>query len=346
MTALSVPARLPEISAENGLSRYLSAIRAFPMLSAEEETRYARRVREDGDRQAAYHLVTSHLRLAAKIALNYRGYGLPVADLISEANVGLMLAVKRFEPEKGFRLSTYARWWIKAAVQEYVLRSWSLVKLGTTAAQKKLFFNLRKLKGRISAHDNDDLSPEQVDYIAEQLNVGARDVLEMNGRLRGDVSLATPLSQHASSPARQDDLPDPTPDPETLLCAAEERTQKRTALRLALEDLTPRERSIIHARFLMEKPRTLEELGQAFGVSRERIRQLEIRALRKIKASISAAHEVATPSRRASGAISSFDRTMRQARLRDSRSCSDHLTAQAGNGGRCDTVEMRRSYDV
>lgn len=290
MTALSVPSNLPVISGEGGLSHYLAAIRRFPMLSAEEEAMYARRWREGGDRQAAYHLVTSHLRLAAKIALKYRGYGLPVADLISEANLGLMLAVKRFKPEKGFRLATYAMWWIKAAVQEYVLRSWSLVKLGTTAAQKKLFFNLRRLKGRISAHENDDLSPEQVNYIAEQLKVGPRDVAEMNGRMRGDVSLTAPASRDASGD-RQDCLADSLPDPESLLCEAEERMQKRAALRNALTVLTPRERCIIQSRFLTERPKTLEELGRTFGVSRERIRQIEIRALQKIKTTLSAPQE-------------------------------------------------------
>jgi RNA polymerase sigma-32 factor len=282
MTALSMSSNLPVFSAEGGLSRYWAEIRKFPMLSADEEVTYARRWRQHGDRQAAYRLVTSHLRLAAKIALKYRGYGLPLADLISEANVGLMLAVKRFEPEKGFRLATYATWWIKATVKEYVLRSWSLIKIGTTPAQKKLFFNLRKLKGLISAHDT-NLSPEQINYIAEQLNVGQRDVVEMNGRMRGDVSLAVPFGHQDSLEELGDRLPDPSPDPESLLSEMQDRSQRQNALRQALSALTVRERSIIEQRFLHETPQTLEELARKFAVSRERIRQIEQRALQKIK---------------------------------------------------------------
>jgi len=286
MTALSVPSNLPFLSDEGTLSTYWAAIRRFPMLSADEEAEYARRWRAQGDREAAYHLVTSHLRLAAKIALGYRGYGLPLADLISEANVGLMLAVKRFEPAKGFRLSTYARWWIKATVQQYVLRSWSLVKIGPSPAQKKLFFNLRKLKRLISAHDENDISPEQVRYIAEHLNVGERDVINMNGRMRGDVSLTAPPGRGDSIGDLQDRLADPSPDPESLLSEAEDLSRKRKALRDALSALTDRERFIIQARFLSETPPSLQELGRTFEVSHERIRQIEQRALQKIKMAV------------------------------------------------------------
>jgi RNA polymerase sigma-32 factor len=288
MTALSIPSALPVLSSEGGLSRYLAAIHKYPLLSAEQEIMYARRWREHDDWQAAYHLVTAHLRLAAKIALGYRGYGLPLPDLISEANLGLMLAVKRFEPEKGFRLATYATWWIKATVQEYVLRSWSMVKIGTTAAQKKLFFNLRRLKARISAHNTDDLSPEQVKYIADKLKVAPRDVLEMNGRMRGDISLSVPVGEHVGTDDMEDRLADPSPDPESLVAEAEERTQVRTALNDALAILTSRERCIVEARYLNERPSTLEELSRGFGVSRERVRQIECRALQKIKLALTA----------------------------------------------------------
>ncbi|WP_410706479.1 RNA polymerase sigma factor RpoH [Bradyrhizobium sp. BWC-3-1] len=279
---------MPTVYSEGGLSRYLAAIRNFPLLNAAEEAKYAERWREHGDREAAYRLVTSHLRLAAKIALRYRGYGLPVADLISEANVGLMLAVKRFEPKKGFRLATYAMWWIKATVQEYVLRSWSLVKIGTTAAQKKLFFNLRKLKNRIGASDEGELSPEQVAYVAKELKVDGRDVVEMNGRIRGDVSLNVPMAQADTSEEMQDRLVDPSPDPETLVSDAQDRERMGSALKDALAALTSRERSIIEARFLTEQPQTFDELAAEFGVSRERIRQIETRALQKIKGAVCA----------------------------------------------------------
>jgi RNA polymerase sigma-32 factor len=284
MTALSIPSNLPVLSTEDGLSRYWAEIRKFPMLSAEEEVMYARRWRQHGDRDAAYRLVTSHLRLAAKLALKYRGYGLPLADLISEANVGLMLAVKRFEPEKGFRLATYAMWWIKATIKEYVLKSWSLIKIGTTPAQKKLFFNLRKFRGLMSAHDI-NLSPEQISYLAEQLKVSHRDVIEMNGRMRGDVSLAVPTGHEDEELG--DRLADSSPDPESLLCEAQERRQKQNALRNALSALTARERTIIEGRFLREDSLTLEELAGKFAISRERIRQIEQRALQKIKLALS-----------------------------------------------------------
>jgi RNA polymerase sigma-32 factor len=282
MSTLSIVSNLPTLQSERGLSRYLAAVRKFPLLSATDEAMYARRWHEHGDREAAYRLVTSHLRLAAKIALRYRGYGLPVADLVSEANLGLMLAVKRFKPEKGVRLATYAMWWIKATVHEYILRSWSLVKIGTTAAQKKLFFNLRKLKNRISAGEDADLTPEQVKYIADELNVDSREVVEMNGRMRGDISLNVPVTRNDASAEMQDWLVDPAPDPESLLADVEDRSRVKTALKDALDRLTPRERQIVGARFLAEQPTTLEDLGATFGISRERVRQIEVRALQKI----------------------------------------------------------------
>jgi RNA polymerase sigma-32 factor len=288
MSTLSVPSSLPTLQSEGGLARYLDAIRKFPLLSATEEAMYARRWREHSDRKAAYSLVTSHLRLAAKIALRYRGYGLPVADLISEANLGLMLAVKRFEPERGFRLATYAMWWIKATVQEFILRSWSLVKIGTTAAQKKLFFNLRRLKSRIAAAGEGDLSPEQAGQIAEQLNVASREVIEMNRRLRGDVSLNVPVAHDEPSDELQDFLADPSPDPEMVLSEAQDRERLRAALNGALAALKPRECAIMRERFLAEQPKSLEELGRTFGVSRERIRQIELRALQKLKTALRA----------------------------------------------------------
>lgn len=286
MSTLSVLSNLPAIQSESGLSRYLTTIRKFPLLDAAEEAMYARRWREHGDRDAAYRLVTSHLRLAAKLALRYRGYGLPVADLISEANVGLMLAVKRFQPDKGVRLATYAMWWIKATIHEYILRSWSLVKMGTTAAQKKLFFNLRRLKSRISASEDVDLSPEQAEYIAGELKVAPRVVVEMNGRIRGDTSLNVPTTRENGAEELQDWLIDPAPDPETLLSEAEDRDRVRSALQDALALLNPRERHIVGARFLAEQPKTLEELAGFFGVSRERVRQIEVRALQKIRSAL------------------------------------------------------------
>ncbi|MHC2333850.1 RNA polymerase sigma factor RpoH [Bradyrhizobium sp. USDA 4454] len=279
---MSIKSALPAIHSEAGLSRYLQEIRSFPMLDASEEVMYARRLRDSGDREAAYRLVTSHLRLAAKIALKYRRYGLPIADLISEANVGLMLAVKRFDPEKGFRLATYAAWWIKASVQEFVLRSWSLVKLGTTAAQKKLFFNLRKLKRRLGAPDDGELSPEQVKQISEHLRVRETDVVEMNGRIRGDMTLNVQLSDEEGD-QWQDRLADSSPDPEALLLEAGDRERQNVALSEALSALTPRERTIVEARYLAERQSTLDDLAHTFGISRERIRQIEQRALKRIK---------------------------------------------------------------
>ncbi|WP_008556028.1 RNA polymerase sigma factor RpoH [Bradyrhizobium sp. CCGE-LA001] len=277
---------LPAIHSERGLSRYLNEIHRFPLLEAPEEIEYARRLRDCGDPEAAYRLVTSHLRLAAKIALQHRRYGLAVADLISEANVGLMLAVKRFDPEKGFRLATYASWWIKAAVQEYILRSWSLVKLGTTAAQKKLFFNLRKLKSRLAVAEDGNLRADQLKQIAGSLNIREVDVVEMDGRLRGDISLNVSLSADTEGDEWQDRLVDPSPDPESLLLQASDRERERTALAEALAALTAREQSIIRARYLDEPQKTLEELAGQFGISRERIRQIEQRALQRIKTKV------------------------------------------------------------
>ncbi|MBH5397530.1 RNA polymerase sigma factor RpoH [Bradyrhizobium sp. CNPSo 4010] len=275
---------LPALHSEAGLSRYLKEIHRFPLLEASEEAEYARRLRDCGDREAAYRLVTSHLRLAAKIALRYRRYGLAIADLISEANVGLMLAVKRFDPEKGFRLATYASWWMKASVQEYILRSWSLVKLGTTAAQKKLFFNLRKLKNRLGVAEDSDLRTDQLTYIASHLDVREADVVEMNGRLRGDISLNVPLSVETEGDEWQDRLVDPSPDPESLLLEAADRKRTKAALADALAALSPRERSIVEARYLDEPHQTLDALAVKFGISRERVRQIEQRALQRLKA--------------------------------------------------------------
>jgi len=279
---MSITSALPAIHSEAGLSRYLQEIRRFPLLEAAEEAMYARRLRDSGDREAAYRLVTSHLRLAAKIALKYRRYGLPIADLISEANVGLMLAVKRFDPDRGFRLATYAAWWIKACVQEFVLRSWSLVKLGTTAAQKKLFFNLRKLKQRLGAPEDGELSPEQVNQISEHLHVRHADVIEMNSRIRGDMALNVKLGDEEGE-QWQDRLADPSPDPETLLLETGDRERQKVALLDALSALSPRERTILEGRYMAEQPRTLEDLAATFGISRERIRQIEQRALKRMK---------------------------------------------------------------
>ncbi|QQO11859.1 RNA polymerase sigma factor RpoH [Bradyrhizobium diazoefficiens] len=274
----------PALRSEAGLSRYLKQIHGFPLLTADEEAMYARRLRDCGDREAAFRLVTSHLRLAAKIALTYRRYGLPIVDLISEANVGLMLAVKRFDPEKGSRLATYATWWIRASVQEFILRSWSLVKVGTTAAQKKLFFNLRKLKSRLGAQDETELTPSQVQYVCDHLQVQPTEVINMNSRLRGDLSLSAPPNGNAEGDDWQDRLADPAPDPETLLSEAEDRERKADAVAKALGTLSDRERTIIERRFLTEQPSTLDELAGLFRISRERIRQIEQRALQRIKA--------------------------------------------------------------
>src|SRR5262250_3316875 len=279
-------AALPILTAESGLSRYLEEIRRFPMLEPQDEFILAKRWREHGDRDAAHKLVTSHLRLVAKIAMGYRGYGLPIAEVISEGNVGLMQAVKRFEPEKGFRLATYAMWWIKASIQEYILRSWSLVKMGTTANQKKLFFNLRKAKSRISALEEGDLHPDQVALIAKRLGVTEQDVVEMNRRLGGDVSLNAPIRDDGDSGEWKDWLVDEGTSQEAHLVEAEESDNRRKALGEALSVLNERERRIFEARRLVDEPITLEELADEFGVSRERVRQIEVRAFEKVQKAV------------------------------------------------------------
>jgi RNA polymerase sigma-32 factor len=274
---------LPVLSGEAGLSRYLSEIRKFPLLSPEDEYMFAKRWKEHEDPEAARRLVTSHLRLVAKIAMGYRGYGLPVSEIVSEGNVGLMQAVKRFDPDKGFRLATYAMWWIRASIQEYVLRSWSMVKMGTTAAQKKLFFNLRKAKSNIGAIEEGDLTPDHTTTLADQLGVTETEVTEMNRRLSGpDSSLNAPLRSESES-EWQDWLADDTADQESRLAEREEMGDRHELLVNAMKDLTDRERDIIEARRLRDEPATLEELSQKYGVSRERVRQIEVRAFEKLQ---------------------------------------------------------------
>jgi RNA polymerase sigma-32 factor len=290
------PASLPAFTTEGGLSHYLAEIRRFPMLEPQEEFMLAKRWREHGDREAAHKLVTSHLRLVAKIAMGYRGYGLPIGEVISEGNVGLMQAVKRFEPDKGFRLATYAMWWIRASIQEYVLRSWSLVKMGTTAAQKRLFFNLRKVKSQISAFEEGDLKPEHVKSIATRLGVTEKDVIDMNRRLSGDASLNAPIRAEAESGEWQDWLVDESESQESKLAESEELDNRKKALGHALDVLNDRERRIFEARRLTDDPITLEELATEFGVSRERVRQIEVRAFEKVQeAVVSRMHAVETP---------------------------------------------------
>jgi RNA polymerase sigma-32 factor len=279
-------AALPILTAESGLAHYLEEIRRFPMLEPQQEYMLAKSWREHGDREAAHKLVTSHLRLVAKIAMGYRGYGLPISEVISEGNVGLMQAVKRFEPEKGFRLATYAMWWIKAAIQEYILRSWSLVKMGTTANQKKLFFNLRKAKSRINALDEGDLHPDQVKLIAKRLGVTEQDVVDMNRRLGGDASLNAPIREEGDAGEWQDWLVDDTPSQERILVESEELDNRRSALTDALTVLNDRERRIFEARRLADDPITLEELASEFSVSRERVRQIEVRAFEKVQKAV------------------------------------------------------------
>jgi RNA polymerase sigma-32 factor len=283
------PSALPSISADSGLARYLQEIRQFPMLEPGEEFMLAKSWREHNDSKAAHRLVTSHLRLVAKIAMGYRGYGLPINEVISEGNVGLMQAVKRFEPDKGFRLATYAMWWIKASIQEFILRSWSLVKMGTTASQKKLFFNLRKVKGQIQALEEGDLRPDQVATIATKLGVPEEDVISMNRRLGGDASLNAPVRTDAEGSGEwQDWLVDDADDQETILVEHEEKTQRHAMLTSALASLNERERRVFEARRLVDEPVTLEDLSQEFGVSRERIRQIEVRAFEKVQKAVQA----------------------------------------------------------
>ena len=282
-----VTAALPVLSGEGGLARYLNEIRRFPMLEPEQEYMLAKRWREHEDPAAAHKLVTSHLRLVAKIAMGYRGYGLPIGEVISEGNVGLMQAVKRFEPDRGFRLATYAMWWIRASIQEYILRSWSLVKMGTTASQKKLFFNLRKAKSQISALDEGDLRPDQVEKIATRLGVSQQDVIDMNRRMSGDASLNAPLREEGEG-EWQDWLVDDSTSQENLLVDREETDNRLGALRQALGVLNDRERRIFEARRLAEDPITLEELSSEFDISRERVRQIEVRAFEKVQAAVKA----------------------------------------------------------
>jgi RNA polymerase sigma-32 factor len=278
---------LPVLSQESGLARYLAEIRKFPMLEPQEEYMLAKRWREHEDPEAAEKLITSHLRLVARVAMGYRGYGLPIGEIVSEGNVGLMQAVKRFEPERGFRLATYALWWIRASIQEYILRSWSLVKIGTTASQKKLFFNLRKAKSRISAYEEGDLKPENVAAIATKLGVSEQDVIDMNRRMGGDASLNAPLREEGEG-EWQDWLVDDSVDQEYLLADREEADNRLLALRQALDVLNPRERRIFEARRLSDDPITLEALSDEFGVSRERVRQIEVRAFEKVQAAVQA----------------------------------------------------------
>ncbi|MEE9588288.1 MAG: RNA polymerase sigma factor RpoH [Hyphomicrobiaceae bacterium] len=285
---------LPTVSAgQGGLARYLQEIRRFPMLEPDEEYMLAKRWTEHADSDAAHKLVTSHLRLVARMAMRYRGYGLPIGEVISEGNVGLMQAVKRFDPEKGFRLATYAMWWIRAAIQEYILRSWSLVKMGTTAAQKKLFFNLRKVKGQLQALEEGDLRPDHVKEIATRLGVSEDDVVSMNRRLAGDSSLNAPVRNDSESGEWQDWLVDDQTDQETELVRSEELERRRSYLQQAMQGLNDRERRIFEARRLSESPMTLEELSGEFGVSRERVRQIEVRAFEKVQKAVTKAAKVA-----------------------------------------------------
>tara|TARA_R110002020_G_scaffold127531_2_gene286101 strand:+ start:2264 stop:3166 length:903 start_codon:yes stop_codon:yes gene_type:complete len=279
---------LPSISAgENGLNRYLAEIRRFPMLEPQEEYMLAKRFLEHEDTKAAHKLVTSHLRLVAKIAMGYRGYGLPIGEVISEGNVGLMQAVKKFDPERGFRLATYAMWWIKASIQEYILRSWSLVKMGTTANQKRLFFNLRKVKSRIQAVEDGDLRPDQVAEIATKLNVSEEEVISMNRRLSGDASLNAPIkASEGESGQWQDWLVDDSDSQEDMLVEQDELENRRAMLHSALGVLNERERRIFEARRLRDDPITLEDLSSEFDISRERVRQIEVRAFEKVQDSV------------------------------------------------------------
>jgi len=286
--ATTLPA-LPSIGAESNLARYLQEIRRFPMLEPDEEYMLAKRWREHEDAQAAHKLVTSHLRLVAKIAMGYRGYGLPVAELISEGNVGMMQAVKRFDPDRGFRLATYAMWWIRAAIQEYILHSWSLVKMGTTAAQKKLFFNLRRLKGQMQAIEEGDLAPETVKAIATKLEVPEDDVVQMNRRLASpDHSLNAPLRADSEG-EWQDWLVDEADTQEVTLAEREQLKQRRALLTEAMKSLNEREKHILMERRLRDNPTTLEDLSQHYGISRERVRQIEVRAFEKLQHAIRAA---------------------------------------------------------
>ncbi|MBB5706525.1 RNA polymerase sigma factor RpoH [Sphingopyxis panaciterrulae] len=280
----NVPATVPALGGEASLNRYLAEIRKFPLLTPEQEYMLAKRFQEHGDNEAAAQLVTSHLRLVAKIAMGYRGYGLPVSELISEGNIGLMQGVKKFDPERGFRLATYAMWWIRASIQEFILRSWSLVKMGTTAAQKKLFFNLRRMKNNLEAFEDGDLSPENVAKIATDLGVTEDEVVSMNRRMAmgGDTSLNVPMGEDGDS-QWQDLLGDEEPLQDERVAEAEERSVRHDLLNEALETLNERERHILTERRLTDDPKTLEDLSQVYDVSRERVRQIEVRAFEKLQ---------------------------------------------------------------
>ena len=280
----NVPATIPALGSEAGLNRYLAEIKKFPLLKPEQEYMLAKRFQEHGDTEAAAQLVTSHLRLVAKIAMGYRGYGLPTSELISEGNIGLMQGVKKFEPERGFRLATYAMWWIRASIQEYILRSWSLVKMGTTAAQKKLFFNLRRMKSRLDAFEDGDLRPEHVTKIATDLGVAETDVVSMNRRMAmgGDTSLNVPMREDGDG-QWQDWLQDDAPLQDKIVADAQEADVRHSMLVSAMDDLNDREQHILTERRLTDDPKTLEELSQVYGVSRERVRQIEVRAFEKLQ---------------------------------------------------------------
>lgn len=280
----NVPATIPALGGEQSLNRYLSEIKKFPILSAEQEYMLAKRFQEHGDAEAAAQLVTSHLRLVAKIAMGYRGYGLPTSELISEGNIGLMQGVKKFEPDRGFRLATYAMWWIRASIQEYILRSWSLVKMGTTAAQKKLFFNLRRMKSKLDAFEDGDLKPEDVAKIATDLGVTEGDVISMNRRMAmgGDTSLNVSMREDGEG-QWQDWLADDSPLQDQVVAEAQEADVRHDMLVSAMDDLNDREKHILTERRLSDDPKTLEELSQVYGVSRERVRQIEVRAFEKLQ---------------------------------------------------------------
>ena len=284
MARSNVPATIPALGGEASLNRYLTEIKKFPILSAEQEYMLAKRFEEHGDPEAAAQLVTSHLRLVAKIAMGYRGYGLPLSELISEGNIGLMQGVKKFEPDRGFRLATYAMWWIRASIQEFILRSWSLVKMGTTAAQKKLFFNLRRMKAQIDAFDDGDLKPEDVTKIATDLGVSEDDVVSMNRRMAmgGDTSLNVSMREDGEG-QWQDWLVDDNPLQDEIVADAQEADVRHEMLASAMSDLNDRERHILTERRLTDDPKTLEELSQVYGVSRERVRQIEVRAFEKLQ---------------------------------------------------------------
>ena len=283
-TRSNVPATIPALGGEQSLNRYLAEIKKFPILAPEQEYMLAKRFQEHGDTEAAAQLVTSHLRLVAKIAMGYRGYGLPVSELISEGNIGLMQGVKKFEPDRGFRLATYAMWWIRASIQEFILRSWSLVKMGTTAAQKKLFFNLRRMKARLDAFEDGDLTPENVHKIATDLGVTEADVVSMNRRMAmgGDTSLNVPMREDGEG-QWQDWLADDAPLQDSVVADQQEADVRHDMLVSAMEDLNDREKHILTERRLTDDPKTLEELSQVYGVSRERVRQIEVRAFEKLQ---------------------------------------------------------------